>query len=318
MCHKPVISVIVPVYQVEPYLRLCVDSILAQTFVDFELILVDDGSSDGSGAICDAYAAEDDRVVVIHQHHQGVSSARNTGLDWACANSGSEWIAYIDSDDAVAGTYLEHLYQYATAYDADIATVGAADFSEDTVLDAPDTDDAMQVQVADGIRVCKDLYRHREWVSVCSWGKLIRKSLLQEKRFPEGKIYEDQYLIPQILYRAGRIVTLHTRLYYYRYRADSITHRPFSLRRFEDVEGFDTCIAFYESCGDRVLAELAEEQKKCSQAQCVILAWRHHKQKEIPRKYRMPLWKAVIIAVKYNLKRGGLRGAWEKMCKVLR
>ena len=95
----PGISVIVPVYKVENFLHRCVDSILAQTFTDFELILVDDGSPDGCGEICDAYAREDSRIHVIHQKNGGLSAARNTGIDWVLENSDSRWLAFVDSDD---------------------------------------------------------------------------------------------------------------------------------------------------------------------------------------------------------------------------
>ena len=105
----PKISVIVPVYNVEKYLHQCVKSILAQTFSDFELILVDDGSPDSSGAICDEYASKDARVRVIHKENGGVSSARNAGLDWVYENSNSEYIAFIDSDDWIEKDYLQQL-----------------------------------------------------------------------------------------------------------------------------------------------------------------------------------------------------------------
>ena len=95
----PVISVIVPVYKVEKYIHRCIDSILGQTFTDFELILVDDGSPDNCGAICDEYAAKDSRVVVIHQENDGVSSARNAGIDWSFANSDSIWMAFVKIDN---------------------------------------------------------------------------------------------------------------------------------------------------------------------------------------------------------------------------
>ncbi len=103
------VSIIVPVYKVEPYLRRCVDSILAQTFTDFELILVDDGSPDNCPAICDEYVEKDDRVHVIHQENGGLSAARNAGIDWAFANSNSQWLNFVDSDDWVHPEYLERL-----------------------------------------------------------------------------------------------------------------------------------------------------------------------------------------------------------------
>ena len=119
------ISVIVPVYKVEPYLRRCVDSILAQTFPDIEVILVDDGSPDGCPAICDEYAQLDKRVKVIHQKNQGVSAARNAGLDWVFANSDSQWISFVDSDDWVHPRFLAYLYQAAVEYNVKISVCSA-------------------------------------------------------------------------------------------------------------------------------------------------------------------------------------------------
>ena len=130
------ISVIVPVYKVEPYLRKCVDSVLGQTFKDFELILVDDGSPDNCGKICDEYAAADDRVKVIHQANGGLSAARNAGIDWVMAYSKSEYITFIDSDDWVADTYLERLYE-GVGLGAEISVVGMARaFDENTIASA--------------------------------------------------------------------------------------------------------------------------------------------------------------------------------------
>ena len=107
----PSISVIVPIYMVEPYLRRCVDSILAQTFPDFELILVDDGSPDNCGQICEEYARLDRRVLVIHQENRGLSAARNAGIDWVMANSDSSWITFVDSDDWIHPNMLKHLFE---------------------------------------------------------------------------------------------------------------------------------------------------------------------------------------------------------------
>jgi glycosyltransferase involved in cell wall biosynthesis len=115
------ISVIIPVYQVEKYIRRCLDSLLAQTFSDFEAILVDDGSTDQSGAICEEYARKDPRFVVFHQKNQGQSVARNYALDWVYANSDSRYISFVDSDDWVHPKYLELLYEAITRFSVKIS-----------------------------------------------------------------------------------------------------------------------------------------------------------------------------------------------------
>ena len=120
----PTISIIVPVYKVEKYIHRCVDSILGQTFTDFELILVDDGSPDGCPAICDKYAANDSRIHVIHQQNGGLSAARNAGIDWAFANSDSQWLSFIDSDDWVHPEYLQRLLDAALGHDVSVSICG--------------------------------------------------------------------------------------------------------------------------------------------------------------------------------------------------
>ena len=115
----PLISVIVPIYKVKEYLNRCVDSILSQTFTSFELVLVDDGSPDECGEICDDYAIKDDRIIVIHQSNKGLSEARNTGIDWAMKNSDSEWLTFVDSDDWIHPDYLRLLYDSAIKTNAD-------------------------------------------------------------------------------------------------------------------------------------------------------------------------------------------------------
>ena len=122
----PAISVIVPVYKVEKYIHRCVDSILGQTFTDYELILVDDGSPDNCGAICDEYAVKDSRIVVIHQENGGLSAARNTGIDWSFANSDSRWLTFIDSDDWVHPEYLQRLLAAAVEHNVSVSICGYA------------------------------------------------------------------------------------------------------------------------------------------------------------------------------------------------
>ena len=119
----PQISVIVPVYKVELYIRRCIDSILAQTFSDYELILVDDGSPDKCGAVCDEYAKQDNRIHVLHQENAGLSVARNTGIDWTFSHSDSKWLTFIDSDDWVHPRYLEALFLAVQKTGLPLATV---------------------------------------------------------------------------------------------------------------------------------------------------------------------------------------------------
>ena len=172
---SPKISVIVPVYKVEKYLPECIESVLAQTFTDFELILVDDGSPDNSGAICDDYAARDPRIRVFHKQNGGVSSARNLGLDHARA----DWVAFVDADDAVDEKYLEHLW-------GDGPAAGTLIFSGHTYLDEKGRE-TRRLQFSAGTRPVREafreeqLYRYGYPFSKLYDARVMKKSIENEK-----------------------------------------------------------------------------------------------------------------------------------------
>lgn len=190
----PEISVIVPVYKAEAFIDRCVESILAQTFKNFELILVDDGSPDNSGAICDSYARTDPRVRVIHKPNGGVSSARNAGL----RDAAGEWITFIDSDDCVKETYLSDLY----APDYDMNVVGHIHYIEDQATSEPRDLHEELVRCLDVQSFSDVLSRNgKYWLLFC-WGRLFKRQILQQYhlRFEEGLhvgedyVFSSQYL----------------------------------------------------------------------------------------------------------------------------
>lgn len=300
------ISVIVPVYKVEPYLRTCIDSILNQTFRDFELILIDDGSPDNCGVICDEYAAKDDRIVVIHQENGGVSAARNTGIDWVFANSESQWITFVDSDDLLAPTTLGHLFRHAKTCNADIVTTYPTFFSYESQLAAAPYH-VVRFREMTGQEACRHIYLRDEMVSVWAWGKLYKRSLLEIFRFPVGKIHEDAALMPQILHTANTVIVLDAWLYFYRQREGSITKCAFAPNRFDWVEGMDTCIAYFKANQDVEMMELAQNYRNNMCANLVLRAWKNGKFNQIPKPYKMPLVKAIYLTVKDSVDRGGFR-----------
>lgn len=235
----PTISVIVPVYKVEPYIHRCIDSILNQTYPDFELILVDDGSPDNCGAICDEYAEKDSRIQVIHQENGGLSAARNAGLDWIFANSESQWVAFIDSDDWVHKDYLKIQMENAMAYQADIAACGliCVDMQE------PDPE----------FRETKTFFLEPEaaycnyygfFMSACR--ALYRKQLFSDVRFPAGKIHEDCYVTQIPLFLAKKVAICQAQLYYYFANTESITRKPWSPARLQEVEAHEVRLAWLE------------------------------------------------------------------------
>ncbi len=212
------ISIIVPVYQVEPYLRRCVDSILNQTFSDFELILVDDGSPDNCGAICDEYAQMDNRVVVIHQENGGLSAARNAGIDWAFANSDSQWLAFVDSDDWVHKDYLHIMYNAAVSKKADICQC-----AYQKVWDQHVEDEIVLDRTQSSIVTGFEAQYRRHGIDVYIWNKLYKKKIWSAIRFPVGVLYEDTFTTYQLTYAANLIVKTQSRLYYYYQSENSIT-----------------------------------------------------------------------------------------------
>lgn len=225
----PLISVVVPVYKVEPYLRRCIDSVLAQDWKDFELILVDDGSPDRCGIICDEYAERDSRVRVIHKQNGGLSDARNAGINAACGN----YLSFVDSDDYIAPTYLSYLY--ALLKSAENCKVSQANHfivrEGKTALNSPGKGTAIfsQGQAFEAV-----LYHDR--VDVSAWGKLYERSVFDSLRFPVGKLYEDTFLFGNVLLQTPVYVYGGEAQYCYVQRKDSIVGRCFSENNFAYIE----------------------------------------------------------------------------------
>ena len=246
----PEISVIVPVYKAEAYLHACIDSILSQTFSGFELILVDDGSPDGCGAICDDYAARDSRVRVIHQKNQGQAAARNHAL----ASAEGEWVCFVDSDDAVHPQMLERLRQAADES-------GTA-MSMCRMLEAPEIpeDFSAPVEVSwellsmeeESLVALFDAGDYPGWVA-CA--KLIRRELVQSHPFCPGRVYEDNEAVCHWIYGAKTVAIIPHSLYFYRTNPDSTTQSRFSMKKLDYLWALEGMIRFYSSVGYTTLRE---------------------------------------------------------------
>ena len=237
-CCSPVVTVIVPVYNVEPYLRRCVGSILAQTFKQFDLILVDDGSSDGSGRICDEYKEADSRVFVIHKEYGGVSAARNAGLDWAFSESSSEWITFIDSDDWVHPKYLEILFSAAEKYNEDIVISRHKRVSREEL--PPFSEHTTQVWETEKYFVTENTN------AIVIWGKLLRKKYYEGIRFPVGKIHEDEFTTYKILFQKDHLVVVDQPLYAYIQTKNSIMRGKWCLDRLDVLKAMEEQVVFFK------------------------------------------------------------------------
>lgn len=209
------ISVIVPVYKVEPYLDRCVESLAGQTFRDLEIILVDDGSPDKCGAMCDAWAEKDPRIRVIHQKNGGLSAARNSGI----AAAKGDYISVIDSDDWVDADMLETMLQ-AAENGADVVLCGWINEYEDGRREA----DKVLPGAHEWTRLeaLEQLAGDRAVAYIVAWNRLCRREIYEDLNFPVGKIHEDEYTAHRILGAAKRVVTVDRAFYHYRHRAKSI------------------------------------------------------------------------------------------------
>lgn len=255
------ISVIVQIYNVEKYLRRSVDSILAQLFSDYELILVDDGSSDRSGAICDKYAEQDRRVHVIHQENKGQAVARNFALDWIDSNSNSEWILFIDSDDYIHPNMFQFLMESSDLVDSDIIAFQAVKGSDNNFTwSAPEAifEEKTGKQFMEFWLPGND---DRGWILV---NKIYRRECLESIRFPVGRIHEDNATVYKILYNTKKISCCDAVLYYYYSNADSTMNtaymnEKYDLRRLDWLPVLEEMICFFNVHQEFELKNWAEK-----------------------------------------------------------
>jgi len=238
----PKVSVIVPVYKVEPFIHRCVDSILGQSVSDLELILVDDGSPDTCGDTCDAYARQDHRVHVIHQENGGLSAARNAGLDWVMENSDSQWLTFIDSDDWVHRDFLKLLLD-AADYSATAMAVCDAFWTDRVERDAQiDRVDVLALDSEDA------LVNHYARCTT-AWAKVFRKDLFRQLRFPVGKLHEDAFVMHIPLFASGRVAIVPEKLYYYYNNTSSITRSRWNDRKLDGIEAHELRLVYFRDHG---------------------------------------------------------------------
>lgn len=266
------VSVIVPIYKVEPYLRRAVESIRNQTYSNLEIILVDDGSPDNCGKICDDYAGKDNRIKVIHKENGGLSDARNAGLDVAAG----EYIAFVDSDDYIAKDFVETLLTQMEKTESDVAmcsyAVTASEEADESVFDCSHrAEEQEEDHIRDGsIEVCarsallSNLYdaNHRDATYfIVSWNKLYKASLWEGIRFPKGKIHEDEATTYRIYDKASKGVYIHKPLYGYFSAPESITRSRFNIKRLDWMDALDDRIRYFEEKEDKVQTAFAKRAR---------------------------------------------------------
>ena len=232
---RPLLSIIVPVYNVAEHLPRCIESILKQTYAHLEIILVDDGSPDNSGKICDDYAQKDSRIKVVHQENRGLSGARNTGLEMASG----DYIGFVDSDDWIKKTMFEEMVNVAIGHNVDMVTCGVIKSLDLQNEDSPNEDTIFFKSRDEAI------VHLIETTSFSVWRRIYRNSLIQNIKFVEGKNSEDVYFTLESLMRLEKCGYTEKELYIYNVENESITRGAYSLKKLDSI---DAAEFLYHTC----------------------------------------------------------------------
>lgn len=228
---EDLISVVIPIYKVEPYLERCVKSVLGQTYRNLEVILVDDGSPDRCGAMCDRYQTEDSRVKVIHKENGGLSDARNAGIDIAKGR----YITFIDSDDYVKETYVEYLYGLIKEFGTRMSIALHEAVYETGRVISWDTKERISMKAED----CMERILYHDVLDISAWGKLYELSLFENVRYPKGKLFEDAGTTYKLIVQCDKIACGFESQYYYMIRSNSIVTGAFHMNKLHMIEMTD-------------------------------------------------------------------------------
>lgn len=242
---NPKISIIVPVYNVQSYIHECLDSILNQTFTDFELILVNDGSTDCSGNICEEYAILDSRIQVISKNNGGLSSARNAGLDIARG----DFIGFVDSDDWINNDMYEVLYKNAILNSSEISVCDMALMKKDGRFVKYNKDEFDVLFTRD--EAMEELYSNCK-INFSSCNKIFKRELFNMYRYKEGIILEDMDISYHLVYQTSKLYYTYEPMYQYRYNEDSILRSKFNLKRIDEYFVRERMYKFYSECYPRI------------------------------------------------------------------
>ena len=270
------VNVVIPVYNSEQYLLQCLDSVVSQTYGDISMILVDDGSTDSSGRICDSYAASDQRIRVIHTENLGVSTARNRGI----SESDGDYVCFIDSDDYVAPDYVEYLLKLITDNLSDISVCQRANGRKTVKENKIITDN----------QSCISAFVRSAEIDSVVWGKLYKRSLFDGVLFPAAKRYEDEFTIYKLIAKAERIAIGYGSKYYYRTNEESFMNRSFSDKDFEWIEAMSEQKAFidqnYPELTSSANARIIYAVNKCAEKMSAAGVYPEDRMKELQALYK--------------------------------
>lgn len=243
------VSVVVPVYNVEKYIRHCLDSLVNQKYRDLQIILIDDGSEDHSGDICDEYAHSYSNIEVYHKENGGLSEARNYGMQYATG----EWLSFVDSDDIVSLEFFDKLLYAAKEDCLDIVVADYFKVPEKQIGVLPKEKGRGNVKVWKGIEGTKELLYQKSFTT-SAWGKIYKTLLFKNISFPVGKLHEDVGTIYKVFEKAQRIGYLERKLYYYLQRDTSIIHTQFNKRKMDYIYQTKEMVDYYGKNDERLLS----------------------------------------------------------------
>ncbi len=239
---QDLISVIIPVYNVRAYLKSCLDSVFSQTYTNLEILLVDDGSTDGSSDLCDSFEKTDSRVRVIHQKNRGLSGARNRGIEAAAG----DWLTFVDSDDRIRPDYCRVLHDLLTFHQADMSICNFAVVSE-TGEEIPRTS-PLKKETLSGYEALGKLQEYYAVYYTTAWAAMYRRALFDNLRFREGRLHEDEYLIHHMFHACRRVAVTDEVLYDYIQHEGTIM-KELSVRRLDGTEALCERYWFYRELG---------------------------------------------------------------------
>ncbi len=231
--NMDLVSIIVPIYNVEKYINKCIDSIINQTYSNLEIILVDDGSPDKCGEICDKYALLDKRIKVIHKTNGGLSDARNTGLDVATG----DYIVFIDSDDYVDQNMISALHKEIIESKTDMVICNYQEVNEEgLIIEEKKETIPYTGKLYTGIEILYGVIQYEGSYLVTVWNRMYKKKLWQDIRFPAGKQHEDEYVLHEICLICDKVSVINMPLYFYRQRNNSIMNMKYNIKRLDAIE----------------------------------------------------------------------------------
>ena len=300
----PKISVIIPVYNVENYVSKCLDSIINQTYENLEIVIVDDGSTDKSGDICEYYAKQDNRIILIHQENQGLSMARNNALDIISG----DYVGFVDSDDWISPDMYCALYNNAIAHNADISMCNFYYVSTSGET-SPYSNESDDIKVLEGIyKIAHNIRLSNN----CVWNRLYKRHLFNDIRFPKGKVFEDIFIMHRLVDNANKVVLSSQCKYYYLRRENGITLNTFNVSQMGNLEA-------YIERHKYIAAKYPTLEKTCRKHIFLSLLWLMHKayRDNKVELYKEDLVRFIDTVIRYDFSNCGLSIEQIKLLKLL-